>query len=99
MTKNRKEKEKKRKSVRTCISEISELPKDVVMGIPVLTIFGQTELNLENYRGIIEYTDTLIRIKIKNGQIKVKGKSLQISYYTNDDMKIIGHIETIEYQH
>lgn len=86
-------------SLRNKVAELSELPKDVVMGMPVLTVTGQVELNLENYRGIIEYTDTLVRIQTKSGQIKVNGRGLQVAYYTNDEMKINGRIESIEYQH
>lgn len=80
------------------VAEVSELPRDVIMGMPVLTVLGQAELNLENYRGILEYTDTLVRILTKGGQIKVTGKNLQVVYYTNDEMKINGYIEAIEYR-
>jgi len=80
------------------MAEASSMPKDVVLGVPIVTIVGEFEINIENYRGIIEYTDVLIRIKVKNGQIKITGKRLQIEYYTNDDMMITGRIEKIEYQ-
>ncbi len=80
------------------IAEASELPKDVVMGQPVVTVLGRTEMNIENYRGIIEYTDVMIRIQTKIGQIRITGKNLRVDYYTNDDMKLTGQIEAIEYQ-
>lgn len=83
--------------IRHKMTEATEFPKDVVLGIPVLTAMGRTELCIENYRGIIEYTDTVIRIKTKIGQIKIEGKKLQVEYYTNDDMKITGWIHCIEY--
>ena len=79
------------------MAEAACMPKDVVLGVPIVTIIGECEINIENYRGIIEYTDLLIRIKIKNGQIKIIGKRLQIEYYTNDDMRIVGKIDKIEY--
>ena len=47
-------------SLKNRLSELSELPKDVVLGIPMLTMVGQMELNIENYRGIIEYTDEAV---------------------------------------
>ncbi|MCI9023163.1 MAG: sporulation protein YqfC [Dorea sp.] len=86
-------------SFRNKIAELSELPKDVALGMPVLTVTGQMELCLENYRGIIEYTDTLVRIQTKTGQIRITGQRLQVVYYTNDEMKITGRILSIEYQH
>ena len=80
------------------MAEASGAPKDVVLGAPILTVTGQMELNLMNYRGILEYTDTLIRIQTRIGQIKICGCMLQIEYYTNDEMKVTGTINTIEYQ-
>ena len=78
---------------------MSELPKDVALGMPILTVIGQMELCLENYRGILEYTDTLVRIQTRTGQIRITGQKLQVVYYTNDEMKVNGHIQSIEYQH
>lgn len=79
------------------VSDASGIPKDVVLGAPILTMTGQTELLIENYRGILEYTDLLVRIQTKAGQIRITGKRLQIEYYTNDEMKITGKVTAIEY--
>lgn len=79
------------------MADAANMPKDVVLGVPILTMTGQMEVSVENYRGILEYTDLLIRVQTKIGQIKIIGKSLQIDYYTNDEMKVTGHIDSIEY--
>ena len=50
-----------------------------------------------DYRGILEYTEQLIRINVRSGQIRITGKSLEINYYTTTDMKITGKVEKIEY--
>lgn len=76
---------------------LNSLPKDVVLGVPLISVIGQNEACIENYRGILEYTDKLIRIQTKLGKIYINGRRLQIEYYTNDEMKITGHIETIEF--
>ena len=79
-------------------AEVSGVPKDVAMGLPILTITGTCDICVENYRGMTEYTDQIIRLQSKSGQIKITGKKLEVIYYTNDEMKIHGHIRTIEYQ-
>ena len=81
------------------VAKISELPEDVVMGIPMLTLLGNNEINIENYGGIVEYTNYLIRIRTKAGQIIIKGENLFIDYYTNIEMKIQGNIISIEFQY
>ena len=79
------------------LAEAVKLPKDVVLGASVLTMLGNGELYIENYRGIIEYTETLIRVQTKETQIRLSGKRLQIDYYTNDEMKITGNVSSIEF--
>ena len=77
------------------VANATGMPKDVVLGVPILTVTGQMELHVENYRGILEYTDALIRVKTKIGQIKIEGADLQIEYYTNDEMKVTGQITQV----
>ena len=40
---------KQSQAIKERIIEASELPKDVTMGLPVLTLTGQLELQIENY--------------------------------------------------
>lgn len=86
-----------KKNLKSRITDAAGMPKDVLLGVPLLTIAGQSEVCIENYRGILEYTDKLIRIQTKLGKIHVIGRNLQIEFYTNDEMKIIGHITVIEF--
>ncbi len=34
---------------------------------------------------------------LKNGQLEITGRNLKIDYYTNDDMKITGQVDKLEY--
>lgn len=79
------------------IADVSGLPKDVILGVPLVTIIGQNEICIENYRGILEYTDKLIRIQTKLGRIHIIGRALQVEHYNNDEMKIVGHVTSIEF--
>jgi sporulation protein YqfC len=72
-------------------AEAASMPRDVVMGASVITITGRNEICIENYRGILEYTDLLIRVQTKSGQIRLSGKN------TNDEMKITGRIVQLEF--
>ena len=74
-----------------------KLPKDTVFGVPILTVTGTYEIWMENYKGILEYTQTQILLQAKTCQICIEGKNLSIDYYTNEDMKISGNICSIRY--
>ena len=80
------------------VTDMVGLPKDVTQGSSILTVIGNHELTLENYRGILEYSETLIRISTKNGKIIIKGNLLQILQYNHLDMNITGKIDAIEFQ-
>ena len=58
---------------------------------------GENDVFVENYKGILQYSDDLILLQGKNRRIELKGKNLTIVYYTNEDMKIRGMIETISF--
>ena len=85
------------KSLREKVSEATRIPKDVSMGMSIIRIMGQNELYIENYRGILEYSDTCLRVLTKNGQIRIWGCKLEIAYYTNDEMKIVGILEQLHF--
>lgn len=79
------------------LAAAANMPKDVILGVPVVTVTGTGEVCIENYTGILEYTDMIVRIRAKGTQIKISGRRLQIEYYTNDEMKITGAIHSLEY--
>ena len=79
------------------IIESLSLPKDVVLGALRVTLTGNSEAWIENYRGILEYTGSTILLQAKTCQVCFEGKGLSIDYYTNEDMKISGCITNVKY--
>lgn len=80
------------------IVESLKLPKDSMLGASIVTVTGNSEAFVENYRGILEYSSECIVLQGKTCQINIIGKRMTIDYYTNEDMKISGCIECIRYQ-
>lgn len=79
------------------IVESLKLPKDSMLGASIVTVTGNTDVFVENYRGILEYTGETLVLQGKTCQISIVGKRISIDYYTNEDMKISGRIEEIRY--
>lgn len=77
--------------------ESMKLPKDLMLGASVVTMTGNRDVWIENYKGILEYTDTAILLQCKTCQICFEGTGLSIDYYTNEDMKITGCIRCVKY--
>ena len=72
-------------------------PKDICMGAMKVTLTGNREAWIENYRGLLEYTESHILLQGRTCQVCFEGARLSIDYYTNEDMKISGWIESVRY--
>lgn len=90
-------KDSKEVSGKELMVESFKLPKDSLLGASIVTLTGNREAFVENYKGIIEYTCNLIILQGKNCKIEFCGRKLHIVYYTNEDMKISGYIESVRY--
>ncbi len=78
-------------------SELFELPPEVVLDLPRLTMAGNCQLLVENHRGVIFYGSAEIRIGISGGALIVRGENLQIGNLYAAELLIKGTIEHLEY--
>lgn len=79
------------------LADALKLPKDICTGAMRVTLTGNREAWIENYRGLLEYTGEQILLQGKNCQVSFEGERLTIDYYTNEDMKISGCIGCVRY--
>lgn len=70
--KKRKEEDKERESYLNMLSSTLNLPSDILTGAPIITIIGKNEISIENYKRIIEYTSTNIKILTSVGNVNLK---------------------------
>lgn len=88
----------KKSKIREQVIEQLELPRDLLAGDAIVTITGRSSLVIENYRGILDFEDSFIKIQAKNCRILITGSHLIIDYYTNEEMKISGFFQQIQYE-
>ena len=90
-------KEKKFGTLKEYFVKAFQLPGDCVMGSTNIVLSGKNRLFVENYRNIIEYTDTTLKIQGKSCKIFITGKSLYIESYSADMMLVKGLVMEIKY--
>ncbi len=83
--------------IREKFTEMLELPKEIVLDMPKLTMLGNGDLIIENYKGIAEYDEDVLRVNTTSGTIKVKGTDVFIKEITPESIMIYGNIETLEF--
>ncbi|MGI6083851.1 MAG: sporulation protein YqfC [Acetivibrionales bacterium] len=79
------------------LARLFEIPGDVCGNRPKVTAIGRGEVLIENFKGIMDFQDGMIRINTNNGVIKVTGDGLNIREITNEEIIIGGKISNIDY--
>lgn len=87
---------KKMKKIKEKISDILELPKDVVLNLPKITLVGDVQLYIENHRGILEYNRERVKIKTNLGEIIISGSDLKIKTVMFEEIIVEGSIKGIQ---
>lgn len=80
------------------VDKLLELPREVYSDEPKIIITGFNELIIENFKGILEYEEFFVRINTFIGVININGYNLNLENLTNDDLKVKGNIESIEFE-
>ena len=84
--------------VKNRINKVLEVPDEVALKVPKLTILKFEEVLIENYKGILEYQDFFVRIQTYIGIININGFKLTLEEMTIDDLIVKGQIETIDFE-
>ncbi len=74
-----------------------KLPQDVFEGATIISLVGRHEVTVENYKALLNYSEKEIRLQGRRDVIQILGNHLEIYYFTNMDMKIVGNVESICY--
>jgi sporulation protein YqfC len=83
--------------VRNWMAEKMDLPQDVMMDLPRITMVGQIHVYIENHRGLLVFTDKELRLLLKQGQLLIKGKSFVIKTILPEEILLEGKIDQVIY--
>lgn len=86
----------KKKDVRLGLSKVLDIPREILLNVPKTTIYANSEMVIENYSGIAEYSGNLIRLNTTSGTYKISGTDMEIIEITADEIMIKGTIQNIE---
>ena len=80
------------------LDNLLELPREVASSDIKITVTGFDEVLIENYKNILEYQDILIKLNTFEGTITIYGFNLKLEQMTDEDIKIKGKIDNIEFE-
>ena len=68
-----------------------------MLDLPKVSLVGDLQVNIENHKGIIEYSPTQIRVSSNSGMLKIKGNKLYIKVIIKEEIVITGEIQSLEF--
>lgn len=72
-----------------------DLPAELLPGVPRVELTGDSQLRMENHKGILSYGTREICISAGPFLVRVRGEELDLKAMTRLELLIGGHIEGI----
>lgn len=83
--------------IRRGVSEALDLPKEIMLDLPLISLTGREEVTVENHKGILAYGDESIRVGTKAGILCIRGQALALKQLTQDALVITGKVIALEF--
>jgi len=75
----------------------TDLPSDVVLDLPRITMIGQLHIYIENYRGVLAFSNTELRLSLETGQLLIRGQEFVLKTILPEDILLEGTIKNVEF--
>ncbi len=83
--------------MRRSLIDLFELPKDVILDLPRLTVLGREQLMIENHRGIAHFDAGCVVVGFRRGQMRIVGQDLRITSIDDEEILLNGSIDSIAF--
>jgi len=85
----------KQSNIKKSIAEAMGMSYDIALNLPRVVLIGAGEVTVENYNGILEYSDCVIRVSANGCGVKITGCKLEIRTITAEMLFITGNISGV----
>ena len=84
-----------RQKVKQILTNTVDLPQDVMMNLPRITMIGQ--IHIENHTGLIAFSDKEVRLQVEQGELSIIGENLVIKTILPEEILLEGVIHSVSY--
>ena len=79
------------------VADWLEIPPDVLLDLPRITLMGNVHVTIENHRGLVRISPEVIEVATLPGRILIEGKNLAIRLLHRDELTVTGEIHWVRY--
>lgn len=77
------------------VTQAADLPLEPVAGLPLVELLGDRRVLIENHKGVTQYANHEICVRVGYGCISVCGEGLELTKMTAAQLVITGRIGNI----
>jgi sporulation protein YqfC len=74
-----------------------ELPADVVMDLPRITMIGHLHIYIENHRGVKTFSNEELCLILEQGEVRITGKDFVLKTILPEEILLEGKIADVRY--
>lgn len=74
-----------------------DLPADIALNLPKITIIAKKEITVENHKGIMRFSTNELVINTTEGALTIKGDNLEIAFVGGTTISLKGNFKGVVY--
>ena len=78
------------------LARVADLQDEPFPGQPIVEVVGTARVLIENQKGVLEYGDSAVRIRMKYGSLCILGSNLEFARMTKQQLVVVGCIEKVQ---
>lgn len=86
-----------RKKLDHWTARLLDIPQDVTMDVPRLTLLGKSHLHIENHRGVLHFSGERLLLALSTGELEIQGNDLSIRTIMAEEVIVEGSISQLKY--
>lgn len=76
---------------------VSDIPADVVMDLPRITLIGQFHLSIENHKGVLAFSKNELRLAMQKGELHITGEEFVLDTILEKEIYLEGRVKAVRF--
>lgn len=81
--------------MQSLFAEALEVPEELALDLPRITLLGNISLEVENHKGIISYSAREVRLRVSDGYLIAHGNGFKLRSISKMDATLEGEINNL----
>lgn len=81
--------------MQSLFAEALEVPEELALDLPRITLLGNISLEVENHKGIISYSAREVRLRVSDGYLIARGNGFKLRSISKMDATLEGEINNL----